>query len=117
VYALRRQAKVANDGDFGLNEGANEFDTRAFDFDGLCAGFFYKARGVGNAFSDGAVVAAKRHVDYDEGTTDCAVNGAGVVKHFVHGNGERVFVAEDDHGEGVSDEQEIDAGLVGESCA
>ena len=98
MQALWREAEVADDGNFSLGESANEFDARAFNFDGFGAGFFDEANGVGEAVRDGAVVAAERHVNDDEGTADGATHGAGVVKHLIDGNGEGVFMAEDDHG-------------------
>ena len=48
----------------------------------------------------------------DKRATDGAAHGARVVQHLVHGDGQRVFVAEHDHGEGVADEDEVDAGFV-----
>ena len=89
----------------------------AFDLDGFGAGFLDEADGVGKAFSDGAVIAAEGHVGDDESAANGAANGAGVVQHLVHGDGEGVVVAEDDHGERVADQQEIDAGFVDEAGA
>ena len=63
----------------------------------------------------GAVIAAKGHVGHDQGATNCTANGACVVQHLVHGDGERVFVAQDDHGERVADEHEIDSGFIDEA--
>jgi hypothetical protein len=50
VNALRSQAEVADDGNLRLGEGAHQFDARAFDLDGLGAGFLDEADGVGQAF-------------------------------------------------------------------
>ena len=63
------------------------------------------------------MIAAEGHVGDDQGAMDGAANGAGVVKHFVHGDGEGVFMAEDDHGKRVADEQQVDAGFVDEAGA
>jgi D-mannonate dehydratase len=46
---------------------------------------------------------------------DGAADGAGVVEHLVDGDGEGVFVAQDDHGQRVADQDEVDAGFVGEA--
>ncbi len=115
VNALRGEAEVADDGDFGISEGADQFDARAFDLDGLGAGFLDEADGVGEAFGDRAVIAAEGHVGDEQGAADGAADGAGVVEHLVDGDGEGVFVAEDDHGERVADQDQVDAGFVGEA--
>ena len=47
VEALRGEAEMADDGNLGVGEGADEFDARAFDLDGFGAGFFDEANGVG----------------------------------------------------------------------
>ena len=47
MNALRGEAEVADDGNLGVGEGADQFKARAFDLDGLGAGFFDKADGVG----------------------------------------------------------------------
>ena len=46
---------------------------------------------------------------------DGAANGTSVVDHLVDGDGEGVFVAEDDHCQRIADQDEVDAGLVGEA--
>ena len=117
MEALRREAEVADDGNLGVGEGADQLDARPFDLDGFRAGFLDEADGVGEALGDGGVVAAEGHVGDDEGAADGAANGAGVVQHLVHGDGEGVVVAEDDHGERVADEEEVDAGFVDQARA
>ena len=98
VHALRREAEMADDGNFGIGEGADELDARAFDLDGFGAGLLDEADGVGDALGDRAVIAAEGHVGHDERAAHGAAHGARVVEHLVDGDGERVFVAEDDHG-------------------
>ena len=46
---------------------------------------------------------------------DGAADGTGVVEHLVHGDGESVFMAEDDHGERVADEEQVDSCIVDEA--
>jgi hypothetical protein len=94
---LRSEAEVGDDGDFGVGEGADEFDARAFDFDGFGAGFLDEADGVGEAFGT-CRCSCRRACRRRRGAMDGAADGAGVVEHLVHGDGEGVFVAEDDHG-------------------
>ncbi len=103
---------MADDGNLGFDERADELDARAFDLDGFGAGLLDEADGVGDGLGDRAVIAAEGHVGHDERAAHGAAHGARVVQHLVDGDGQRVFVAEDDHGERVADEDEIDAGLV-----
>ena len=104
VKALRGEADVGNDGNFGFSEGADEIDARAFDFDGFGAGFLDEADGVGEALGYRAVIAAEGHIGYEQGAANGAADGAGMVEHLVDGDGEGVFVAQDDHGERVADQ-------------
>ena len=94
------------------NQRAHQLDARPFDLDGFSAGFFHKANGVGHALGDRAVIAAEGHVGHDQRAMHGAAHGARVVQHLVHGDGKRVFVAEDHHGQRVADKDEVDAGLV-----
>ena len=48
MHALRGEAEMADDGHFGINEGADEVDARAFNFDRFGAGFLDEADGVGH---------------------------------------------------------------------
>ncbi len=115
MHALRRKAEMADDRNFGFNEGPHQLDTRAFDLDGFSACLLEKTDGVGDAVADRTVIAAEGHVGHHEGTAYTAAHGTRVVQHLVHGHGQRVFVAEHDHGERVPDKNEIDAGLVDET--
>ncbi len=53
-----------------------------------------------------------RHVPDDHGPLHGPRHGPGVVDHLVHGHGHGVLVAQDDHAQGIADQDEIDAGLV-----
>ncbi len=52
------------------------------------------------------------HVADDEGPPHGPGHGLGVVDHLVHGHGDRVLVPQDDHAQGVPDQDEVDPGLV-----
>lgn len=117
VEGLGGEADVADDGDFGAGELFYEgcAGCAAFDLDGFGSGFLDEADGVGDGGFGGGVIAAEGHVDDEEGVADCAADCAGVMEHLVHGDGEGGVVAEGDHGEGVADEDEVDACFVDES--
>ncbi len=115
VHALRGQAEMADHGNLGLGQGADQLHARAFDLDGFRARFLDESDGVGNALGNGAVIAAERHVGHHQSAAHGATHGARVVQHLVHGNGQRVFMAEHDHGQRVADKNQIDAGLVDEA--
>ena len=112
VKALRGEAEMGDDGDFGLGEGADEIDARAFDFDGFGAGFFDEANGVGEAIGYCAVIAAEGHVGDEQGAADGAADGAGVMEHLVDGDGEGVFKAHHHHGQRIAHQHHVDARLV-----
>ena len=103
---------MADDGNLRIAEGADEFDARAFDLDGFGAGLFDEADGVGDALGHGGVITAEGHVGHDERAANGAANGARVVQHLVNGDGKGVFMAENDHGQRVADQDEVDACLV-----
>jgi peptidoglycan/xylan/chitin deacetylase (PgdA/CDA1 family) len=115
VNALRSEAQMADNGNFSFSEGADQIDARTLDFDRLGAGLLDEADGVDEAFGHRAVIAAEGHVGHKEGAANGAADGASVVQHLVHGDGEGVFVAQDHHGQRVAYQDEVDAGFVGEA--
>jgi hypothetical protein len=117
VDGLGREADVSHNGNFGFGEAGDELETAlaAFDFDSFGAGFLDEADGVAEGFGDVGVIGAEGHVGDDEGVLCAAADSAGVVDHFVEGDGEGVVVAEDDHTEGITDEEDVNASLVGEA--
>ena len=104
VKALRGEAEVGDGGNFRFSEGADQIDARAFDLDGFGAGFLDEADGVGEAFGYRAVIAAEGHIGDEQGPADGAADGAGMMEHLVDGDGEGVFMAQDNHGERVADQ-------------
>jgi hypothetical protein len=114
VEALRSEAEVADDGNLCLDEGADKVDARPFDLDGFGSRLFDEASGVGKAGGN-CGVAAEGHIRDDQSATNGAAHGAGVVKHFIDGDGESVFVSQDHHGQRIADQDEGDASFVGEA--
>src|SRR5882762_8221708 len=114
VDGLRREADVAHHGNFGFGEARDQFQTAlaAFDFYGFDAGFFHEAYGVAQRFRSIRVIAAKGHVRDQERALRAAADGAGVMDHFVEGYRQRAVVTEGDHGERITDEDDVDACLV-----
>ncbi len=114
VDGLGREPEVADDRDLGGGEPLDQFGAAgtALDFDGLGAGLFDKADGVGHALSELEMVRAPGHVGGNDGVTHGPADGASVVQHFLDRDGQSVFVAEDHLGEGIADQDQVDAGLV-----
>ncbi len=106
---------MAHNGNFGFGKARDELKAAlaAFDLYGFGAGFLDDADGVAKGFGDVGVIGAEGHVGDDEGVFGAAADGAGVVDHFVERDWEGVVVAEDDHAEGVADEEDVNTGLVG----
>jgi hypothetical protein len=115
VKALRRQAKMADHRDLRFSERAHQLDARAFDFDSFRSGFFDESDGVGEPFGNGTVVAAEGHVGHDQRAAHGTANGPGVVQHLIHAHGERVVMAEDDHGQRIADQEKVYPGFIGEA--
>ncbi len=113
--ALGEHAEVAEDGDAGSDHGADlvGLADAAFEFDGLGAGLD-EALGVVEGFGGGGV-AVDGEVGDEEGAGGAPGGGGGMVEHVLHGDVGGVRVAEDDHAEGVADEDEIEAGFVEET--
>ena len=84
---------------------------RAFELDDVGAGFLDEPDRVANGVFVGHVVAPERHVADDERSLDCARHGARQEEHLVHRHRDGPVVAEHDHAGGVTDEQDVDAGL------
>ena len=43
---------------------------------------------------------------------NAASHGAAVMQHFLHRDGKRVFIAEHDHAERISDQDAVDSGAI-----
>jgi hypothetical protein len=63
---LGGESDVSDDGNFGVDDAANEGHARgaAFDFDGLGAGFLDEAHGVCKGLVRSGVVGTERHVSH-----------------------------------------------------
>ena len=103
---------MANDGNLRRSQRAHQLDARALNLDCFGAGFLHEPHGVGHPVSNRPVIAAERHVGHHQRAMHGAAYGARVVQHLVHGDGQRVFVAEHDHGQRVADKNQIDPSLV-----
>jgi len=62
-----------------------------------------------------SVIAAVGHVRDEEGAARSTAHGAGVMEHFVDGDGQGIFVAEHDHAERIADEDDVHAGFVNQA--
>ncbi len=75
-------------------------------------GFLEEAGGVADGLVGAEVEREVGHVADDQGPPDRPGDGLGVVDHLVHGHGHGVLVPENDHAQGVADQDEVDPGLV-----
>ena len=113
--ALGEHAEVAEDGDAVVENGADlvGLADAAFQFDGFGADGG-EASGVGEGLLWGGV-AVDGEVCDDEGLGCAPGGGGGVVEHVLHVDMGGVGKAEDDHAEGIADEDEVDASFIEES--
>ena len=114
VHRLRRQADMAHHRNFGFHQPRDAIHAplAAFDFHGFGAGFFHEAQALRTASASSIVIAAVGHVRDQQRSPHAAAHGARVVQHFVHGDGQRVFVAEHDHAQRIADEHDVHAGFI-----
>jgi hypothetical protein len=119
VHRLRRQANVAGDGDFGVDDAADHVGTlfSAFDLDGFGSAFLDKAGGIAHGLVDSQVVGAVGHVGDQECVLHSPARGSGVVQHLIDRDRKRVFISEHGLGERVADEDHVDAGFVNQTRA
>lgn len=112
---LREHAEVADHGDASLDDGGDFFGLveAAFEFDSFGTGFD-EFLGVGEG-GGGIGVGIDGEVGDEEGVFGTTGGGGGVVEHVVESDVGGVGEAEDDHPEGVANEEEVEAGFVEEA--
>ncbi len=118
VDGLGCKAKVGHHRNLCIREPFDQLQAArsAFDFHCFGAGFLQEARGIRHPFSRVYLVGAEGHVGDHHRPLDRAPYGAGVMDHLVHGDWEGVVIAQDHHGQRVSDQDHVDAGLVHHPC-
>ena len=117
VHRLRRQADVTHHRDLGVEDRLDGFDAArlsAFDLHRLRAGLDERARRCAPILrptrgTRGTACRRRR-----ARATRRARRRARVVEHVVDRDAQRVGVSEDDHAEGVADEDDVGAGGVGD---
>src|SRR5579871_3000403 len=112
MYTLRRESEMADDRNLGIGESFDKLDTPSLDLDCLSASLFHKSHGICYSFRDCAMVAAERHVCDNQSASHGAAHSARMVQHLVYGNRERIIVAEHNHRERITYENDVDARLV-----
>lgn len=110
--ALGEHAEVAADRNSGGGDGADFFRLAgsAFELYGIGAGCD-EAAGGGECLA-GSIVGVYRKVRDDEGGRAGAGDGGEVMENVIESDVGGVRESEDDHAEGIADEEKIDAGLI-----
>ncbi len=113
---LRGEADVAHHRDAGVDDrpGALDDDAAGLELDRLAAGLLDQPLGAADRFLVARLVAAHRHVADHQRRLQAAADGLAEHHHLVHRDQLRVRVAEDDVGGGVADEDDVDAGRLGD---
>jgi len=110
--ALGGEPDVALDRDAGPDHGAHGLDVAcALDLDRPGAAVGQQAHCVGHGLFHRDLVGAEGHVGHDQGAAGGRSHRPGVMEHLLHGHGQGVGAAEDDHGQGVADQDHVRAGL------
>lgn len=102
---------MTHDGDSHLCE---VFDERydlfsSFDLDSVHVAFLYQSDRGFDSVRERGVVGTERQVGDEEGSVTSSCDGSTVVQQFVEREGSRRRVPACDHGEGISDEANIDS--------
>ena len=107
---------MAHHGDPAADERphAREHRPGALELDGLGARLLEEADGVRDRLVVGDLEGAERHVGDHERPLRAARDRAREHDHLVDRRGDGRLVAEHDHRGGVADEDQVDAGRVGE---
>ena len=112
---LGREPDMAEDGNVGLDQGFDQPQPPgrgALDLNGRRPPLLDEPAGVGHGLLGGEMIREERHVAHDQGSPGGPGDRLRVIDHLVHRHRKRVFVAEEDHAEGISDEKEVRAGRV-----
>mmetsp|Transcript_4487 Transcript_4487/g.7432 ORF Transcript_4487/g.7432 Transcript_4487/m.7432 type:complete len:333 (-) Transcript_4487:322-1320(-) len=111
---LRREADVPHHRDARAHEGLDlgQHAHPALKLHHVGAPLLDEAHAVTGRLFRGEI-APKRHVRHHQRALGAARRRRRVVDHLLHGDRGRVLVAEDDHAEGVADEDDVDAGAIG----
>ena len=114
MHGLRREAKMTHDRNARSHDDADRICpfAPAFEFDRVHAAVLQKTPRIADGIFHRNLIRHERHIAHQQRRLCPASHGAGVMEHFIHGNGQGVFVAENNHPERISDEDGIDARLV-----
>ena len=116
---LGREAEVPHDGDTGGDESLDDAGDAfaALQLDGGRAALLEETDGVAHRLVLVGLVGAEGHIGNDEGALGAAHDGLGVMDDFVHGDGHGGVVAQDDHAQGIANEDAGNTGLIDETGA
>ena len=113
---LRRQADVAHHRDAGADDRPRPLDRGPprLQLDHLAAGLLDQALGALDRELVARLVAAHRHVADHQRRLQAAAHGLAEHHHLVHRDRLGAGIAEHDHRRRVADQDEVDAGLLGD---
>ena len=113
VDRLRGEPEVGHHRHLGVGEGRHQLGAVAFDLHPLRPRLLDEADGVGHRVVGAEVERAIGHVRHQQGALDAPAGRFGVVDHLVHGDRQRVRMAQHDHGERVAHQDDVHSGRVG----
>ncbi len=115
---LGGQAQVGHDGNPRGNNAARHFRhlPPPFELHRLGARLLEEAAGVADGLVHRDLVGHEGHVADHEGAAHGPGDGLRMMDHDVHRHGERAFVSQDHHRQGVAHEDQVDARLVHHGC-
>src|ERR1700761_4260753 len=88
----------------------------ALDFHRLGSALLDEGQCIADRVLNAQVIAAVRHVDYEECSVHTAPHCAGVMQHLFHGKRQSTLMTEYSHRKGVSDKNQINSCFVDDAC-
>ena len=114
MHRLRGHTDVRHHRDLSLHQARDQLHAAlaAFDLYGFRSAFLEEADGIADGLGLIDLVAAVGHVRDQQRAANGAADGADMVQHLVDRYRERVFVAENDVGERIAYQHDVDAGFI-----
>src|SRR6185437_12814762 len=114
VHRLRRESDVSHYGNFSVEQPVDQAHPllSAFNFHRLGTTIFDKTRGIFHCSFLIQVIRGVGHVGNQQRAFDPAAHGTNVMQHLLHGDRQRVLIAQYHHCQRIADQNHVYARLV-----
>ena len=112
---LRRQAKMSHNRNADIDQPLcriPDLASAAFDLHGRRPALLNQPAGISHGFFHVELEGKKRHVSHDEGPFRASANGSRVMDHHVERHGKCVVKTQDNHPDGIANQNDVDTSAV-----